>query len=104
MPPPTIDLLKQWQQNGVLLAFITQLNRTGIVSDEENFGLSSTMVEGWEISCDIFLMTNGYSGGRIKKCVRYFDTKGNISSVYNSERVTAVQAKKYIAKFVTKCA
>lgn len=69
-PINALEVLKSFSKNEIKY-LVDFLNRNHWVSDEDNVGLSSVMMEKWTKECDKFLEENGYLGGTltfIAKC------------------------------------
>jgi hypothetical protein len=96
MHEPTIDILRQWHSSGMLQPLIDQFNSVGIVSDEDGLGISSSMAEGWNRSCDSFIASHGYRGGPIKLHAEYFSNSGNIYALYDSETISDGEVRAYV--------
>lgn len=89
MHEPATDILDRWLTNGALGPFIARLNATGVVTDEDRLGLSSTMAEGWDEACESFVRLHGYEGGPIELRAAYFNNVGNIYALYDSDALSA---------------
>lgn len=90
-----LSTLQQWDTQETQ-KLVLALNSKSIVSDEDETGLSSTMVENWTDSCETFLRNNGYTGGEIKQCSKYFENHGAIYALYDSADLNYEKAVKYI--------
>ena len=76
---------------------VTTLNATGIVSDEDNnVGISSTMIERWSDDCTDYLRENGYTGGELTDDGGYFPGHGAIYILYDKQPVTYEEAREYL--------
>ena len=91
-----LEILEHWE-TGELLALISALNIQGIISDEDDTGLSSTMVESWKDDCEAFLRKKGYSGGKIERCSKFFDKHGAIYALYDENSYSYEEALKHLA-------
>ncbi|MCS6207945.1 hypothetical protein [Shewanella baltica] len=78
----------------------SQLNSSGIVSDADGFGLSSTWIEGWDEEFTEHLRAFGYTGGEINKVAKYFSS-GAFYALYNEKKATNSKAMAYIKKLAS---
>ncbi|MCD1584570.1 hypothetical protein AAGW18_16070 [Vreelandella titanicae] len=74
-----------------------QLNGSGIVSDEDGLGLSSTWIESWDEEFTEHLRNFGYTGGEINNVGKYF-SHGAVYALYNEAKTTHLKAMAYIKK------
>ncbi|WP_137936984.1 hypothetical protein [Chitinivorax sp. B] len=81
--PDVYALLQEWEQPAIN-TLVTVLNESGIATDEDRLGLSSTMIEGWTDDCSRLLYERGYIGGEIRIGAKFFPESGAIYAVYDS--------------------
>ena len=60
-----LEILENWPTHTVQL-LVDELNRTGIITDEDHGSLSAYMVKGWDEDCTHFIKSRGYTGGNIQ--------------------------------------
>ncbi len=101
MTPKTIEILISWDDD-LVHALVSQLNEIGVVSDEDDgvHGLSSTMIERWNIQCDQYLKENGYTGGCLQIGGDFFPGHGAIYVIYDEERHNLRSICKYMLSLV----
>lgn len=88
--------LQSWGQKEVqALAFV--LNADGITSDEDGTGLSTFMIEKWAGDCEGYFRSQGYRGGEIKHCEKFFKEHGAIYALYDSSILTYEESLQYLA-------
>ncbi|GAB2199494.1 hypothetical protein [Sessilibacter sp. MAH4] len=94
----TLEILEEWSRAD-LDRLITKLNENGIASDEDELGLSSTMLENWTVSCDAFLTGNGYKGNSLKTSGKYIQNLGAVYILYDIDVFTYEEAQNYLLTF-----
>lgn len=82
-----------------LIDMITRLNDFGIVSDEDDLGLSSVVIERWNEPCDDYISELGYTGGKIERCGNNIEDVGAVYAVYNSTCISFEVAMEYLQSF-----
>lgn len=75
---------------------IEKLNIDGIISDEDQMFLSSTMVENWTSDCDLFLVERGYMGSTLKIHGKFYPSHGAVYVLFDESRHTYDTANKYM--------
>lgn len=90
-----LEVLENWDSQGVQ-SVISLLNSQGIVSDEDGTGLSSTIIESWSDECEQYLRGQGYVGGKIRICGKFFEQHGAIYALYNTSIVEFEDSYKYL--------
>lgn len=86
-----------YKMNGAAInSIIESLNKSGIVSDEDETGLHSVVIERWNEQCDAYLKERGYEGGPLRNCGKYVAGTGGVYAIYNPERVSYEEAIEYI--------
>ena len=76
---------------------VTKLNEDGMVSDEDNnVGISSTMLENWSEEYSERLRRDGYLGGELFCIGKYFCGHGAIYVLYDTENVSHEDATDYL--------
>lgn len=91
----TIDVLKSWgSDNTHQLAVF--MNHNHIISDEDDLGLSSMMIENWTEECDQYLKKYGYNGGKIKKTGKFFPNIGAVYVLFDENKITYEAAIVYL--------
>ncbi len=83
----TLEILQEWRGTSDLNALVSTLNTSGIITDEDSTGLSSTMIEAWTADCEAFVRSCGYTGGTIGTVGNFFDEHGAIYALYDSGRI-----------------
>ncbi|MDP3269806.1 MAG: hypothetical protein Q8M40_12290 [Legionella sp.] len=91
-----LEVLKKWDSQAIQ-SVISLLNSQGIVSDEDDTGLSSTMMENWSDECEQYLRSHGYIGGEIRVCGKFSNDHGAIYALYNTLIVEFEDSYKYLA-------
>lgn len=93
----TLELLESSDHERIqLLVNLLSRDGEGIVSDEDDGGLTSTMIENWTDDCEKFLRTQGYTGGEIRTCGKFFSEHGAIYALYNTSLIEFEEAYKYL--------
>ena len=64
----------------------SQLNETGLATDEDGLCLNSMLIEHWSERCTEVLRGRGYQGGRLQRTGNYFSQCGAIYVLYDSEQ------------------
>jgi hypothetical protein len=90
-----LKILENWAPQHVQ-SLVSSLNTDGIVSDQEDDGLSSTMIEGWTGECEQFIRSKGYTGGKVAICGDFFPGYGAIYALYDTSLMTREEALKYV--------
>lgn len=58
----TFEYLTNWDIE-LVKKIVKHLNDFGVISDEDSYGISSTLIEKWSDSCTDYLIQHGYEGG-----------------------------------------
>lgn len=93
--PSPLMVLASWDAP-LLQALIDKLTQDGFASDEDQVGLSSTMVERWGENCTRFLRTYGYTGGELVVDARYYSHVGNIYVLFDGDWHNRQDAQRYL--------
>lgn len=93
----TINVLKN-ADDDFIQTIVDQLNELGIVCDEDDTGISSTMIENWCTKCDEFLITNGYNGGAISTVGNFYTGLGGIYAIYDVDTYDRESAQAFMKK------
>ncbi len=81
---------------------VDKLNSDGVVSDEENYGISSHIIENWDEECTEYLLENGYKGRKLRSHGNYFDNYGAVYVLFNEEKHSYDTVMDYMDNLVKK--
>ena len=98
-PKDILQVLKEERQKAMVEYLVTTLNTTKLFSDEDNnVGVSSTMLEHWSDECTEYLRENGYTGGELFCIGKYFSAHGAIYVLFDRQGVTYEEANEYLER------
>ncbi|MEE2604048.1 MAG: hypothetical protein VX595_13350 [Pseudomonadota bacterium] len=91
----TLDILRSWEAE-LKIKLASALNARSYASDEDDYGLSSIMINNWNLECDDYLREYGYTGGEINNFGKYYNTHGAVYAIYDTENMTQPEITKII--------
>lgn len=97
----TVEILRNLDR-ATLDDLIGALNSDHMVSDEDNKGLSSVMIEGWSKDCEDYLRENGYSCGKLTTHGGYFPLHGAVYVVFDESQVSYGDASVYLSEVASR--
>ena len=91
----TLNNLREWD-NSLVQDVVDQLNKIGIVSDEDDQGFCSTWIEYWDDRCTNYLRQFGYQGDMLGQQGKFFAAYGAVYALYDTGQHDQESADKYI--------
>lgn len=99
----TLNFLKEIEKNGDLNLFVKILNLNYIILDEENDfkGISSMVLEKWNIDCTKYIIDKGYENSEAKfNCLAFeIKNRGFVYCLFDSNMMNFDVAKKYVLSY-----
>ena len=84
----SIEIVLEWQASGYIYEFVEFLNRRGVVADFEVLSLTRVFVDQWDLECEKIIRNHGYGGGEVRKFSKFFEQKGTIDALFDSDRLS----------------
>lgn len=94
-PEETLKQIKNWSPH-LVQDVVDQLNQTGIVSDEDGQGFSSTWIEHWNDDCTYYFRRLGYQGGELFTHGKYFSDHGAVYALFDIDQHDFDSATDYL--------
>lgn len=96
----TFEYLTNWDIE-LVKKIVKHLNDFGVISDEDSYGISSTLIEKWSDSCTDYLIQHGYEGGPLSIIGEYVQGYGAVYGLYDTLGISHKAAYEYINKLAT---
>ena len=96
-----LDILND-RDEMLISGLVDKLNKDGIVSDEDEFCLSSNLITKWDEDCDLFLKSKGYRGGKLLSHGDFYDLCGAVYVLFDKDCCDHKTALQYMNKIVEK--
>ncbi|BCD97724.1 hypothetical protein [Marinagarivorans cellulosilyticus] len=97
----TLEYLSNWDIDQIRKV-ACHLDKFGVVSDEDGYGLPSIWIEKWSDECTGYLRNYGYKGGSLCTIGKYLNGYGAVYGLFDQNKLRAETALEYLIELASR--